>query len=79
MSLLPYLQAGLRYEVTVKARNALGWGSFARDNLLIEIPADTHGAWIDRMCEISKSISAKVCNDLEKLSNCLKFVVALSA
>ncbi|VDK48180.1 unnamed protein product [Cylicostephanus goldi] len=41
VSLLPYLQAGVRYEVTVKARNALGWGSFARENLLIEIPADT--------------------------------------
>ncbi|VDM77721.1 unnamed protein product [Strongylus vulgaris] len=47
VSLLPYLEAGVRYEVTVKARNALGWGSFARNNSLIEIPADTHGRWFN--------------------------------
>lgn len=40
VSLLSYLAAGVRYEVTVKARNALGWGSFARENLHVEIPAD---------------------------------------
>ncbi|VDM54766.1 unnamed protein product [Angiostrongylus costaricensis] len=43
VSLLSYLAAGVRYEVTVKARNALGWGSFARENLQVEIPADAHG------------------------------------
>ncbi|KJH44520.1 immunoglobulin domain protein [Dictyocaulus viviparus] len=44
VSLLPYLEAGVRYEITVKARNALGWGSFARNNLLLEIPADAQGS-----------------------------------
>ncbi|WKY16587.1 hypothetical protein Q1695_001326 [Nippostrongylus brasiliensis] len=38
VSLLPYLEPGVRYEVTVKARNALGWGSFARENLLVQLP-----------------------------------------
>uniref|UniRef100_A0A1I7WNM6 Neurotrimin n=1 Tax=Heterorhabditis bacteriophora TaxID=37862 RepID=A0A1I7WNM6_HETBA len=39
ISLLPYLEAGLRYELTVKARNSLGWGSFAKNYVTIEIPA----------------------------------------
>ncbi|CAJ0608796.1 unnamed protein product [Cylicocyclus nassatus] len=54
VSLLPYLQAGVRYEVTVKARNALGWGSFARENLHIEIPADT----------VERTSSAQICSTL---------------
>ncbi|KAK6766276.1 hypothetical protein RB195_025895 [Necator americanus] len=54
VSLLPYLEAGVRYEVTVKARNALGWGSFARENLLIEIPADRQ----------EKTSSARICSSL---------------
>ncbi|KAK6033173.1 immunoglobulin domain protein [Ostertagia ostertagi] len=40
VSLLPYLQAGVPYEVTVKARNALGWGSFARENVLVQLPTE---------------------------------------
>ncbi|KAK5984815.1 MAM domain-containing glycosylphosphatidylinositol anchor protein 1 [Trichostrongylus colubriformis] len=40
VSLLPYLEAGVPYEVTVKARNALGWGSFARENVHVQLPTD---------------------------------------
>ncbi|XGW32301.1 hypothetical protein V3C99_017107 [Haemonchus contortus] len=40
VSLLPFLESGIPYEVTVKARNALGWGSFARENMIIRLPTE---------------------------------------
>uniref|UniRef100_A0A0N4YNQ9 Ig-like domain-containing protein n=1 Tax=Nippostrongylus brasiliensis TaxID=27835 RepID=A0A0N4YNQ9_NIPBR len=47
VSLLPYLEPGVRYEVTVKARNALGWGSFARENLLVQLPLQAKGTLLN--------------------------------
>ncbi|PAV84095.1 hypothetical protein WR25_04304 [Diploscapter pachys] len=40
ISLMPFLETGQKYQLQVKAKNALGYGSFAKDYVTIEIPTN---------------------------------------